>query len=341
MDEVAGVVACAPEGNGGEIRGIGFEEDSVERRLRRHLHGFAGVLIGQRPVEAHIPAPFPQLPGQLHAAGIAVEHAPEAGELTDEGEAVSMGVPVVNDHRQVQLRRQRQVTAQHLLLVLLRGILRPVVVQPDLPDGDGLRMLCQLPQGIDVPGDKGRAVLRMPAHRGVNVGISLRQRHRGTGGIHIAAGVDNQSHPVFRHGGEQLAAVRVELLVVIMGMCIKNECHKSLAEFRARGRERSSIEKTDDMRVSFFSLRVAPVRLRRAGSAANPSQKSACTFLKRQHIFAPAGMASSSIMRFSFSAPFSLWTAEISMPQLSRPIIFRGGRLMIASSVLPTSCSGS
>ena len=60
-----------------------------------------------------------------------------------------------------------------------------------------------------------------------------------------------------------------------------------------------------------------------------------------QQSFAPAGMASSIMRRCSFSSPFSLWTAEISMPQDSRPIIFLGGRLTIAASVLPTSCSGS
>ena len=36
-----------------------------------------------------------------------------------------------------------------------------------------------------------------------------------------------------------------------------------------------------------------------------------------QHSLAPAGIASSTISRFSFSSPFSVWTAEISMPQLS------------------------
>ena len=60
-----------------------------------------------------------------------------------------------------------------------------------------------------------------------------------------------------------------------------------------------------------------------------------------QQSFAPAGMASSIMRRCSFSSPFSLWTAEMSMPQDSRPIIFLGGRLTIAASVLPTSCSGS
>ena len=73
----------------------------------------------------------------------------------------------------------------------------------------------------------------------------------------------------------------------------------------------------------------------------SPAAAAKSLFRSPQHIFAPAGMASSSMTRLSFSAPFSLWTAEISMPQLSRPIILRGGRLTIASSVLPTRASGS
>ena len=59
-----------------------------------------------------------------------------------------------------------------------------------------------------------------------------------------------------------------------------------------------------------------------------------------QQSLAPAGMASSTMMRWSFSSPFSLWTAEISMPWLSWPIIFRGGRFTMATKVLPTSSSG-
>ena len=48
---------------------------------------------------------------------------------------------------------------------------------------------------------------------------------------------------------------------------------KSLAEFRARRREKSLIVFSDDMRVRKNSLREAPVRLWRAGSGAKPSPK--------------------------------------------------------------------
>ena len=60
-----------------------------------------------------------------------------------------------------------------------------------------------------------------------------------------------------------------------------------------------------------------------------------------QQSLAPAGMASSSMTRWSFSSPFSLCTAESSIPHDSWPIIFLGGRLTMAASVLPTRASGS
>lgn len=60
-----------------------------------------------------------------------------------------------------------------------------------------------------------------------------------------------------------------------------------------------------------------------------------------QQSLAPAGMESSSSSRCSFSSPFSLCTAEMSMPQEGMPIIFRAGRFKMATAVLPTRSSGS
>ena len=55
-----------------------------------------------------------------------------------------------------------------------------------------------------------------------------------------------------------------------------------------------------------------------------------------QQSFAPAGMLSLSMRRFSFSS----FSADSSMPLDSCPIILRGGRLVTATTVLPTSSSG-
>ena len=60
-----------------------------------------------------------------------------------------------------------------------------------------------------------------------------------------------------------------------------------------------------------------------------------------QYSFAPAGMWRSTMRRWSFSSPSSVWTAEISMPQDSMPIMGRGGRFRMAMQVLPMSSSGS
>ena len=60
-----------------------------------------------------------------------------------------------------------------------------------------------------------------------------------------------------------------------------------------------------------------------------------------QYSLAPAGMCGSTIRRWSFSSSPSVWTAEMSMPQDSMPIIFLGGRFVIAMQVFPISASGS
>ena len=72
-----------------------------------------------------------------------------------------------------------------------------------------------------------------------------------------------------------------------------------------------------------------------------PRTNPRCYAVMIQYSFAPAGMCGSSCRRFSRSSPFSLWMAESSMPQDSMPIMGRGGRLVIATHVLPMSCSGS
>ena len=60
-----------------------------------------------------------------------------------------------------------------------------------------------------------------------------------------------------------------------------------------------------------------------------------------QQSWAPAGTLSSSMMRCSSSLPSASRTAERSIPLDIWPIIFLGGRFRMATTVLPTSCSGS
>ena len=67
-----------------------------------------------------------------------MEHPPHPGELPDNGHAVLVGLPVVDDDRQVQLLRQGQLGPEHRLLPLPGRVVLPVVVQSDLPDGHHL-----------------------------------------------------------------------------------------------------------------------------------------------------------------------------------------------------------
>lgn len=59
-----------------------------------------------------------------------------------------------------------------------------------------------------------------------------------------------------------------------------------------------------------------------------------------QQIVYPAGMASSTMIRCSFSSPSSCLTADSSIPFDCCPIIFLGARFVQASTVFPTSSCG-
>lgn len=100
-----------------------------------------------------------------------MEHAGDIGEFPHDGEGVGVGLPIVDDHRQLKLPRQRQLAAEHLLLEFPRRVLLPVVIQPDLADGHHLGLLRQGTQGRQIVVGAAAAVLGMDAHRRVDVGV--------------------------------------------------------------------------------------------------------------------------------------------------------------------------
>ena len=121
------------------LSGDGYAALLLERHGGDDLRRAARVLEGDRPVEREHPPQRQQLPRHLNRARKAVEHARHPRELANDGHRVGVGVAVVDDNREGQLLRKRHLAAQHVLLQLARGIFRPVVVQPDLADGDDLR----------------------------------------------------------------------------------------------------------------------------------------------------------------------------------------------------------
>ena len=102
-----------------------------------------------------------------------MEHAPHPGKFPDYVHGVGVGVPVVDDHRQLKLLGQGQLLPQHLLLQVPGWILRPVVVQADLTDGHHLILLGQSPDLRQVLRAEIAAVFRMDAHGSVDMGKTM------------------------------------------------------------------------------------------------------------------------------------------------------------------------
>ena len=150
-----------------------------------------------------------------------MEHPPHRRKLPDDGKAVAVGLPVVENDRQLQLLRQRQLPLQHLLLQGTGRVLLPVVVQSDLPDGHHLLPLRQLPQTLYLLRLKVVAVLRVQAHCGVYMGKLRRQCNGLLRGGQGAAGVHHQPDTLLGQSRQYLPPVRVKGLIVIVGMGIK------------------------------------------------------------------------------------------------------------------------
>ena len=55
--DLAGVIALAPEGLRGHIGAVRFDDDPFNGNTGRHFDGLAGILKGQHPGKADVPAP--------------------------------------------------------------------------------------------------------------------------------------------------------------------------------------------------------------------------------------------------------------------------------------------
>ena len=150
-----------------------------------------------------------------------MEHPPDPGKLLYDLQAVPVGLPVVDDHRQVQLQRHLELTAEHHLLEFLRRVLRPVVVQADLPDGHHLFMSAQVPDGVEVLVRAAGAVLRVEPRGGEQPGAALRQGQGGAGALHVHPGDHHSPHPGIGQGVQQRLPVPVKGVVVVVGMGVK------------------------------------------------------------------------------------------------------------------------
>ena len=94
-----------------------------------------------------------------------MEHTAHSGKFLHDGKTVGVRLAVVHDDGEVQLLRQRELIAQYPLLKLSRRVLLPVVVQPDLADGNDLRLPRPRAERVQTVLREGRAALGMPAAR--------------------------------------------------------------------------------------------------------------------------------------------------------------------------------
>ena len=151
-----------------------------------------------------------------------MEHPSHLGKFPHDGQTVPVCLSVMEDHRQIQLLCQRHLQPQRLLLHLVRHrILLPVVVQPDLPDGHHLRLLCQHAQLVDGVGGEVFQIGGVEAHCGVDVVIPLRQLHRHLRGGQVTAGIDDQTDAELGQSGQECVPIAVEPAGIIMGMGVE------------------------------------------------------------------------------------------------------------------------
>ena len=165
-----------------------------------------------------------------------MEHAARLVVVHHDFKAIAVRLAVVHDHGQLTLNGERELPLKHLLLQrLVLGV--PVIVQPDLPDGDHLRLRAERAQQRYALAVPALPFLRVPAHGGVYERELLRERARRAGAFTVAAGIDDERNALCRHRGENFPPVGVEFFVVIVGVGIKDHgAHLPLGHILPRER---------------------------------------------------------------------------------------------------------
>ena len=136
-------------------------------------------------------------------------------------QSVLMGLPVVDDHRHLQVPGQTQLGLKHPLLHLPGGKI-VVVVQADLPNGHHLWFLRQPGQCLQVPGLELFCLMGVHPHGTEEKGILLGQLQAALAGGQVAGSIHHRHHPLLGQGGEELIPVGVKPAVVIVGMGVED-----------------------------------------------------------------------------------------------------------------------
>ena len=149
-----------------------------------------------------------------------MEHAPQAGILPDDIQAVAVRLAVMHDDGQVPLPREGELAVEKLLLALLLGIV-PVIVQADLADGGAFGVLGERKGSLQALVSIVRELF------GMDAGCKPDKRILGGegGGMPaarlLAAGVQDQLDTGVLQAYHQHFPVMIKGLVVQMGVGIK------------------------------------------------------------------------------------------------------------------------
>ena len=149
-----------------------------------------------------------------------MEHAPQAGILPDDIQAVAVRLAVMHDNGQVPLPREGELAVEKLFLAFLLGIV-PVIVQADLADGGAFGVLGERKGSLQALVGIVRELFGVDADSKPDKRIL-----RGKGGgvpaaCLLAAGVQDQLDTGVLQAYHQLFPVLIKGLVVQMGVGIK------------------------------------------------------------------------------------------------------------------------
>ena len=240
MHNVGGFVALAALRHGREIGAVRLDEEQLTRRLAHDVGQLCRVLERQRPVDADVVPHLPEFVRRLEAARVAVEHAREITPLRlQNGKRIPVRVAVVDADGQSRRARHIELRAEKFALHGARlRVFLPVVVEPDLADGDNLRMLCPREELRTIRVCERCGALGVDADGGVECGICLRIGDHLRGCRHRIAHADDL-HDACRLGTRNhLRAVFVIALIIEVGVRINEWRHFSIS---MRGKSCSAV----------------------------------------------------------------------------------------------------
>jgi len=174
--DVGRFVAPASMRDGGEVRAVGLEKDSLERDRSNSLLKGHVLWERERPTNAKMKSQFAKGLREGYVAEEGVDHAPVGGPVRpQDGEKVIGRLAIVNRDRQIESGSHLELVGENTPLYRA-GREVAVVVKTDLANGD--RMLGKYLDLAKHERIHSLGVMRMYTDRRPDPAVSLRQSNR-------------------------------------------------------------------------------------------------------------------------------------------------------------------